>query len=514
MATWNLDNAAHLLRRAGFGGSPNEIQTFFNQHDSIASAVDALLAFNPTSKGPPAKADSDFDTLRLMQRWWVKLITKARPADAAREKLVVFLHNFLVSGVSKLPEFRYAAWQNSLFRLLGKGNFKTLIREFTRDPANLYYLDGILNDASAGQGRGPGDTDIVVANENYGRELMELFTLGPFQFAADGSNDPAKPNYSEDDVHNLARACTGWVYIDHKLRKGVFQEYAYDGGAYDDDGDGSADPITIFGQQSNNFRIDEGVAGGSDDVLELIFSRTDDGTNNQVAMFVARKVWQWYAYPPPAPGLKAILAGLAAEFVANDFSMEALLRAAWNHDEFYSDAAKSRTVKSPLDYAVQALKALHVRGNGKNVGDAPVELGEQLSNMGMTLFEPPNVAGWPGGLAWITSGTLIERFDFARYLAASDFGAYRIRLAALEKLELGSSSVPPGDVVDQIIAQLGLDVGPVALTTAQRDVLVAYASDNGTRTSLDLSSEFTDDAVQKVRGVLSLALQAAEAQVF
>jgi len=194
--------------------------------------------------------------------------------------------------------------------------------------------------------------------------------------------------------------------------------------------------------------------------------------------------------------------------------MEQLLRDVWNSDEFYSDAAKSRTVRSPVDFVVQAMKNLHVRGNGRNVGDSPNELPEMVTAMGMDLFQPPNVAGWPGSLAWITSGTLIERLRFARYQAAADFGSHRIRISRLEKIVLGSSSVPPADVVDQVVAQLGLDVGPLALTATQKTVLEQYASDNGALSSLDLSNEYTDDVQTKVRGLISLALQAAEAQMF
>jgi uncharacterized protein (DUF1800 family) len=516
MATWNLDNAAHLLRRAAFGGSPDEIENFHDHHSSVDDAVDDLMSFAPSKKKPPGASFVDDEQRLKMQRWWLKQILKAKsPRDAAREKLVVFFHNFLVSGADKQPELKFMSYQNRLFRLFGKGSFKTLIRELTRDPANLFYLDGITNDASRGQGVGPGGSDIVVANENFGRELMELFTLGPSQFAADGTNDPSKPNYTEADVHNMARAATGWVDI--VKDKGVFRDYAYDGGQYDDDGDGNPDPITIFGQSSNDFRLfspEDAGAGGPDDALELIFAVTDDASNNQSAMFVSRKLWEWYAYPPPAPGLKTLLEGFAASFVAADYDIATLLGEILRSDEFYSDTAKSRTVKSPLDYVVQAMKTLHVRGNGRYVGDANVELGTQVAQMGMDLFQPPNVAGWPGSLAWITSGTLIERLGFARDLGASDFGSSRIRISKLEKITLGSSSVPVDTVVDQVIAQLGMDIGPLALTSVQRDVLIAFASDDGALSTLDLSSEGSDDVQNKLRGLITLALQSAEAQVF
>ncbi len=508
MPVWNIENAGHLLRRAAFGGSPEDVQEIFERHASVESAVDELLSFKPSRRKPPQRKDTDGDSKRKMQRWWLKQMIKARhPRDAAREKLVLFLHNFLVSGTDKQPELRTLSWQNGMFRELGKGDFKALIREFNRDPANLFYLDGILNDARNAAG-------VVVANENWGREFLELFTLGPFQIADDGLDDPAKPNYTEDDVHNVSRASTGWIEIDEKEKKGVFVIQAWDGGQYDDDGDGLPDPMVIFGQASNNFRFDDAVAGTSDDVIELVFSRTDDDGNNQVGMFVARKVWEWYAYPPPAAGLKSVLAGLASAFAGSGFLMEALLRAAWTHDEFYSTAAKTRTVKSPVDYVVQAMKALHVRGNARFVGDANEELSDQVAGMGMDLFNPPNVAGWPGGLAWITSGTLIERLRFARDLAAADFGPHKVKFRKLERIPLGTAAADPADVVDAVIAQFGLDQGPLALTSGQRDALIAYASDDGTRVSLDLSHEFTDDVQTKVRGLLALVMQAAEAHVF
>ncbi len=514
MAVWDLENAAHLLRRAGFGGTPEKIQDFLDRHNDVASAVDELLSFKPSKSKPPSPKTIDDDDKLKMQRWWIKtMIAKTKvPHDACREKLVLFLHHFLACGASKQPELRFMSLQNRLFRLNAKGNFKNLIREFNRDPANLYYLDGILNDASQGQGAGPGGTDIVVANENFGRELMELFTLGVFQFASDGSDDPSKPNYDESDVHNVARACTGWTDIDGEL--GVWNQDRWDGGQYDDDGDGSPDPIVIFGQGNDNFRIDAGVAGTSDDILEVIFSRTDDAGNNQVAMFVARKLWEWYAYPPPSAGLKAILAGLAATFEGSGFELDPLLRALWSHDEFYSVAAKSRTVKNPVDYVVQAFKAFGAKSNGKEVGYANSELGDHLARMGMDLFEPPNVAGWPGGNAWINSGTLLERLGFARDLTVSDFGPSQIRLDRIDGLPIGSSSADPTAVMDVILDHVGLSSGPLALSTAQRNVLLDFLTDNGGSPTLDLSDAYTNDAQLKVKGLIGLVLQAAESQVF
>jgi uncharacterized protein (DUF1800 family) len=520
-ANWSYENAAHLLKRCGFGGAPEEIQAFFDRHDDVASAVEELLGFSPSSKKPPLRKDDSEVSKRKQQSWWIKTMAKARkPADMCREKLVVFYHNFLVSGASKQRELRFMAYQNRLFRMMGKGNFRELLREFNRDPANLYYLDGILNDFRDAK-KGIANVPVVNANENFGRELMELFSLGPFQFAADGLDDPAKPNYTEDDVHQLSRALSGWVRIEGEL--GVWNQNAWDGGRGDDSKppDGVPDPVTIFGVTNDNFRIGPDDALNplpppqEDDVLRLLLELQDDDGNRQAAMFVARKFWEWYAYPAPAPGLKALLAQFAATLYANDYEIEPMLREMWTHEEFFSIAAKTRSVKSPVEYVIQVFKALRVKTNGKYVGDPKergnIELGVHLAQMGMDLFEPPNVAGWPGGLRWITSSTLLERLEFVKNLTASD-KVSRIRGNSLKQLQF-TGIRPAEDVVDEVIAQLSLDVGPLALTSVERDLLIAYATDDGVNPTLDLSSDTTDDFRSKVRGIIGLALQAAEFHV-
>lgn len=512
MATWNYDNAAHLLRRAAFGGTPQQIQAFLDRHASVTSAVDELLSFPPVLAKPPGAGFSD-RAFRGMQGWWLARMVGAKtPADACREKLTLFWHSMLVSGASKQPDLKYMSNQNGLFRLHARKNFRTLIREFNRDPANLYYLDGIGNVAS-------NDGVHVTVNENFSRESLELFTLGIFQFKSDGAPDPTKPNYSEQDVHQLARAVSGWTSIKGPL--GVWHDYDWDGGQYDDNGDDVPDDITIFGVTNNNFRIDNAVAGTDNDVLKLIFARTDWEGMNQVGLFLSRKLWIWYAYSPPVAGLKTIFNSFATTLASNDFELTPLLRALWTHDEFYSDRAKSRTVKNPTDFIAQAFTSF----NGKNVNNfgsrGSSELGGRLEEMGMNLFEPPSVGGWPGGLAWINTGSLLTRADFAEALATDTRGP-SIRLKDIAGL-LGSATADPAVVVDQVLAQLGLNAAQVgttppnprtALNANQRTALIDYLTDNGANPTLNLSKDTNYDAVVKVRGLISLALQTAENQIF
>ena len=506
---WTRDNAAHLLRRATFGAPSGEIDKFFDRHVSIDDAVDDLLSFKPSKRKPPAVKDNGNEDKLKIQRWWTKQMARQRkPAKACLEKLVLFWHSHLVSGGNVLNKFGWMSYQQQLFRLNAGGNFRFLVREFNRDPANMYYLDGIKNKASD-------DGVHVSANENFGRELMELFTLGVFELADDGSPDTQKPTYTEDDVHGMARALTGWTKTDKidGTYKGVFKNNHWDGGQYDDDGDDLPDPMVIFGQVSNGFKIGEEVAGTSDDVLELIFSRTDDVGNNQVAMFLTSRLWNFYAYPPPGPSLKALLAGFAAEFANSDFEIKPLLKAIWTSDEFYSDRARTRRVKSPVDFVIGAMRSLNAKGDGREIGDSPEEMGELMAEMGMDLFFPPNVAGWPSGLGWINSGTLLQRFNFARYLASASRGPARLKLKRIKALPWKDPVADPGVVLDALMYELGLDSGPLALTTGQRDSLIDYLTDSGAQATLDLSTDDTDDVNTKVRGVLSLLLQTAEYQV-
>ena len=294
--TWNLDNAGHLLRRAAFGGSPSDIQSFYQRHQSVQDAVTELLSFQPSNSVPPTEVHAA--DIGPQQTWWFQQMISASIPNACREKLVLFWHNHLVSGASKQRDGSYMPNQNGLFRANAQGSFKDLLRAFQRDPANLYYLDGIHNTATAVYGKKVA-VPPAQPNENFGRECMELFTLGLFQLADDGTFDTSRPNYTEYDVHQLARALTGWNTI--VSNQGVWNPNLpyWDVGRCDDNGNGVPTPISIFGVTNNNYRIDDAVKGTKDDVIELIFSRLDSAGNNQTAMFLARKFWTAYAYPRP-----------------------------------------------------------------------------------------------------------------------------------------------------------------------------------------------------------------------
>src|SRR6185295_6279791 len=167
--------------------------------------------------------------------------------------------------------------------------------------------------------------------------------------------------------------------------------------------------------------------------------------------------------------------------------------------------------KSPVDYIVQMVKLFGIkRTDGHRIGDGQ-ELSDAAADMGMRLFDPPNVAGWKGGMEWINSATLLSRLDFARSLAASDDKKNGIKLDVITGLPK-TSAADPTMVVDAVLSFLSLNMGPLAVTDDQKGKLLSYATSS--KPALDLSAFDTDDARIKVRGVLSLAMQVPEYMMF
>lgn len=502
MPEWNLENARHLLRRTAFGGPPSAEQDFFERNDSVAEAVEELLSLRGKRSKPPKNGPSRFETKRRQQAWWVQRMVKSRrPRDAMRENLVLFWHNLLVSGTDQQPDRGYIAIQNGLFREFAAGNFIDLMRRFNKDAANLYYLDGILNRASD-------DGVHANPNENFGREVLELFMLGVSQVASDGSDDPGLPSYTEFDVRGMARALTGWNDVDRK-GVGIWNEDRWDGGRYDDDGDDLPDPITIFGEARDDWRIDDAVAGAPNDVLTKIASLTDYEGHNAVGVHLARRLWTWFAYPAPEAGMKAMLNDFADAFENGNFELKPLLRALLNHDEFYSDRAKSSTVRSPVDLVVGTLRRFRGRISKKDAKS----VAQTIGNMGMDLFDPPNVAGWPGGRSWMTTANLLSRLAFARNVSDRDSSPLYVELDNIEGLPFGQAAADPDEVLDALLRVLGLDLGPAAVPASHRQILRDHLTDAGAVATLDLSTNSGTDVNVRLRGTIALAIQSPFYQI-
>ena len=359
------DNARHLLNRAGLGASIAEVETYARL--TRAQATERLLAVKggvvpaPGWVEEPYFPPGRFRTLdaetrtRLqaeriersigLREWWLRQML-ATP-DPLRERMTLFWHNHFVSGMQKVlsPQLMYR--QNVLLREHALGNFGTLLHAVARDPAMLRYLDSAFNR----KGR---------PNENFARELMELFTLG-------------EGHYTEQDVKEVARAFTGWS-LNPETGGFVFRPAVHDDG-----------PKTVLGRQGNF---------GGDEVLDILLERPETAT------LIAGKLWREFVSPQPVP---AEVARIADALRGSGYDIRAALRVLFNSDAFYAPANRGVLVKSPVDLVAGTLRQFEFE-----VPDVlPFVLA--MGQFGQVLFAPPNVKGWPGGELWINATTLLRR---------------------------------------------------------------------------------------------------------
>jgi uncharacterized protein (DUF1800 family) len=405
--------AAHLLRRAGFGGAPEEIERYSGM--TAGAAVESLIAL-PSAAGIASPVDLTSDErparrVEALQLWWLnRMLTTTAPLQ---EKMTLYFHGHFTSRAT--PRFPWITYnQNALFRKSALGNLHDLTRDVSKDPAMLIYLDGQANVAAH-------------PNENYARELMELFTLGVDQ-------------YTEEDVRESARAWTGWR-LDLREGSASFNPALHDAG------------VKQFLGQRGNF--------DGDDIVDIIFAQP------QCARFFATSLLSWFVYDDPEPALVESVAHLLRH---HDFELAPVVATILRSEVFYSPRAYRALVKSPVEFVVGSYKTLALDSVDSGALVA-------LRQMGQNLFSPPSVAGWPGGANWLTSGTMIARQNFLSRLLnsqTSDASAW-----------IGDLSLHP-TVAAQRVAHnvLQNDVAPAALREIE-----TYLGGSGSAALAELSAE-------------------------
>jgi uncharacterized protein (DUF1800 family) len=379
---WNLEMAAHLLNRAGFGGPPAEIQSLADLgHDrAISSLIDYERIPDPTlnpdwAKPDPArqqqirdinqtgtpdqkkalqKEQAQLQQVQMLELrgWWLQRM--ARGPRPFQEKMVLFWHGHFATSVEKVRDAYYMWRQNELFRRLATGNWQMLLAEAGKDPAMLIWLDQAQSQKAH-------------PNENFAREVMELFSLG-------------EGHYTEHDISEGARALTGWS-LDRINQKYVYRPFFHDTGVK-----------TFLGLTGN---LD------GDDVIAQIIEQP------QSARFITAKLWNYFAGQPPTDELNT---ALAAVFRANGNNFKPFLRVMFRSEEFYGDDIVRNEVKSPVQWLIGSVRMLEC--------DLPPTLVSygMLRQLGQDLFAPPNVKGWDGGITWITTNTLLTRYNDAEAL--------------------------------------------------------------------------------------------------
>jgi hypothetical protein len=412
-ADWNAERAAHLLERAGFGGTPDDVARLASM--TPEQAVDWLVEYERIDNSralpfdesgvwdrgmdpfPPSRADAvrqarehgealgvkvlpegsprrlqpvvdkffyglranTIETQRLGVWWASRMLTTPRPLE---EKLTLFWHGHFATGDAKVRDYRMMLRQNEMLRHNAEGSLRALLVGILKDPAMLVYLDN-------------GENIKAHPNENFGRELLELFTMGV-------------GHYSEHDVREAARAFTGWTNDVLAFR---FDDTQHD-----------------FG--SKTFLARTGPLDGTD-IVDTILSQDATGE------FVAAKLYRYFVRDDVSPALKT---ELGRSFKAGGYQIKPLLKRMFLSKDFYSQPSRATQIKSPVVLVISTYRKMGLR----ELPTVP-DFGRLTGALGQTLFDPPNVAGWAGGRTWITPATLMQRGNLFRDVLFADAKTFR-----------------------------------------------------------------------------------------
>jgi uncharacterized protein (DUF1800 family) len=349
---WDLKWAGHLYRRAAFGATLDELRAAVN--DGLPATLDRMLtgAANlpelDTLLARSGESIARTGEVANLRGWW--LYAMLHGGHPLREKLTLFWHNHFATSVGKVRSTALMFRQNQALRRNALGKFRPMLGDVCRDPAMLIWLDSNRN--VKGQ-----------ANENYSRELLELFCLGV-------------GHYTEQDVREAARAFTGWHTDGEQF---TYAPRFHDGG-----------DKTVLGRTG---------AWDGTDVQRILLDQP------AAALFLVRKLYRFLVSETADPP-DALLEPLAARYRRSDYDTGDAVATILRSRHFYSEYAYRQRVKSPVEYVLGIVGAAQP-------GFAPRDLVPWLEQMGQSLFAPPNVKGWTGGKDWLNSATILARQNFA-----------------------------------------------------------------------------------------------------
>lgn len=393
-AHWNKRTAAHLLNRAGFGGNPRQVEKLhaMGRRQAVKHLLEApdesekfpepewmdpgaieerrrefmqtrrMQRDDSLTKEEREKARRDAQRAqRLAQREMIQeslgqWLERMRASQAqAREKMTLFWHGHFATSAQKVKSPLLMHQQNALFRRKALGNFKELTHAICEDPAMMLYLDTDKN--SKGK-----------PNENFARELLELFTLG------EGSG------YTETDIKEAARAFTGYQLNRFEGKPG-FNERKHDRGTKE------------FLGKKGRFK--------PNDIVDIVFETP------RCAEFMVIKLWEFFVYEDPE---HEIVQPLAAKFLESGYELKPLLQTIFLSEAFNSPKAVRTQIKSPVQFLVQIARELELPRIPERIAT------NAMQQLGQVLYNPPNVAGWEGGRSWINTNTLLTRYNVAGFL--------------------------------------------------------------------------------------------------
>ena len=483
-------DTAHLLRRAGFGAAPELISAstslglerltdnLLNPERTADGIDDTEMVRKLTNLVPPDKNGST--PIVVVKMWWTyRMLTSP---NLLQEKMTLFWHGHFTSKLGNDGDAMLA--QNQTFRQMGLGNFRTLTMAISRDPAMLRYLNGNQNYKAH-------------PNENYARELMELFTCGI-------------GNYTEDDVKAAARAFSGW-----NLRGDAF---AFNPRQHDNG------QKTFMGKTGN---------WNGDDIVDMLVA------SPATAKRLCTQLFTYFGYDDPEP---EVVSALVKTYFASGYDIRQVVGTILRSTAFYSDRARNAVIKSPVQYVIGSVNVLGLQDafkvamsqitpqndmpdpttTAKNPGRAfaqnqatagLVVLVNAMRSMGQDILAPPNVKGWDGSEHWINSTTLLARTNFSNRLVKLRM----VRRQAATFAELQAATTTP-QLASDVVDQLAIRLGPLNLSPATRTSLINYlgATQNETKRNHSRPNEdgaHTQYVNQTELNLLGLMMSSSEFQV-
>ncbi|MEC9310079.1 MAG: DUF1800 domain-containing protein [Chloroflexota bacterium] len=439
MPNQDIPLMTHLLRRAGFGASRDEVEAkaaqgyehtieeLLNPQSQPSIEEDIMFRYQPAYNEPAAIETN-------VQQWLYYMINNPRQLQ---EKVALFWHMIFCAGHSKIDSGQEMGLMIRMFREHGMGSFKNLLTLLSTSPAMIYYLDN-------------SESHKVAVNENYGRELLELFSMGV------GKDEEF--NYSEDDVKACARAFTGWniapSYPPFPYGRSAW-EFRYDPADHDEN------DKTFLGETGN---------WNGQDILDMVCQQP------ATARFIARHLYNyfvadevpvpsWRQTPPKDPEL---IKALEDAYFGSDYDITSMLRVLFNSESFKN--SRYAKVKNPAEMVVSTIRFV---GDHQEIKPGLFEISQEPKYMGMDLMNPPTVEGWHTGHEWIDSGTLVERINFASdYLGQTDLPGVK---SLVDRLMSTGDNLSPKGLVDGCLDL----VGQLQVTDETYDELVSHAQREG-----------------------------------
>ena len=461
---------AHLARRAGFGATRDELEGYMVKgHEAVVEEL--LYPADPQNMPDDIirRYHVDLSELRHLVQgvayWLYRMITTRSPLE---EKIALFWHGLFATSFKKLNHPRAMLNQIDMFRRYGLGSFPSLLVELSKDPSMIIWLDNQENHKGA-------------INENYGRELMELFSMGI-------------GNYTEQDIKECARAFTGWTlenaeWMTYCSRQDSVWPYGridWHFGYRDYDHD---DGEKTFLGKTGRFN--------GEDVIDIIVRQ------EVTARFICGRLFQYFASDEVNEEGEQLIQSMMRVYFESGYEIRSVLRTLFNSDYFKSEEVRFARVKGPAELLVSAIR---LAGSYRTPNLAINQLANQVSYMGQGLLDPPSVEGWHEGQEWIDSGSLVERVNFA----AKELGDIQnpgVR-AIIERLAAENGGIlSPEQLVERCLDVLG----PISVSDHTLTSLVRFAAKEG---DVHLGRRQPGDAAeQQIGNVLRLIASTKEFQL-